>query len=88
MGSKEKRCDSKNEICRDVSFFRLFRFAKWWEWGLILLAIVFATGYAACLPLILIAYGEFTTLLVERTMTRGIVTSTPLLQVVGGGQVV
>lgn len=83
---KEVSKSENKEKPKDLGFFQLFRFATWWELFLIFLGVVFATGLAGCWPLILIAYGEFTTLLVERTLTRGEVTSTPFLQLVGGGE--
>lgn len=73
---------------QDVSFFRLFRFAKWWELMLIVFAVLFAGVSAACMPMIIITYGEFTTLLVDRALTRGVVSSTKLLHIFGGAKVV
>lgn len=76
-----------NEDRQDVSFFNLFRFAKWWELVLIFVAVFFAAVSATCMPLIIITYGEFTTLLVDRSLTRGEVSSTKLLHFFGGAEV-
>lgn len=84
----EVKNGSACEDRQDVSFFRLFRFAKWWELLLIFFAVIFAGISAACMPMIIITYGEFTTLLVDRSLTRGVVSSTKLLHLFGGAQVV
>lgn len=87
MGAVVEESSVKPEqLNEDVGYFQLFRFAKWSEVLLILLAVIFAAGSAGCWPLILIAYGEFTALLVDRTLTRGEVYGAPLLNLVGGGQ--
>lgn len=72
---------------KDVTFLQLFRFAKWWELILIFTAIFFAAVSATCMPLIIIVYGEFTTLLVDRSLTRGEVSDTKLLHFFGGAEV-
>ena len=71
-----------------VSFFQLFRFAKWFELVLVGIAVFFAGVSAACMPMIIITYGEFTTLLVDRALTRGEVSSTKLLHFFDGARVV
>lgn len=89
MGVEEEPSkDQQSEDRQDVSFFRLFRFAKWWELLLISFAVLFSAASAACMPMIIITYGEFTTLLVDRALTRGEVSSTTLLHVFGGAEVV
>lgn len=79
--------EEKSESYPNVGFFHLFRFANCGELVWIMFAILCATLSAGCWPLILIAYGEFSTLLVERSMTFGVVSNTPLLDLVGGGHV-
>lgn len=88
MGVSDTKANQLVDERQDVSFFQLFRFAKWWELVLIFFAVIFAAASAACMPLIIITYGEFTTLLVDRALTRGEVSSTTLLEVFGGGRVV
>lgn len=87
-GSKEekKKIDSSEEK-QDVSFFSLFRFAKWWELLCLCLGLICAAICAGCKPLILIIYGEFTTLLIDRALTKGEVSSTTLLYLFGGAEV-
>lgn len=90
MENKKKRKsgdemeESENQ---EVKFLQLFRFAKWWEVLLIGFAMFFAAVSATCMPLIIIIYGEFTTLLVDRALTRGEVSSTKMLHFFGGAEV-
>lgn len=79
--------DAKNEDKQDMSFWRLFRFAKWYELLAIVFALFCAALCAASKPVILIIYGEFTTLLIDRALTRGEVSSTKLLHLLGGAEV-
>lgn len=79
--------ENTEELNQNVSFLNLFRFAKWWELLLILIAVIFAIVSAACMPMIIITYGEFTTLLVDRALTRGVVSSTTMLHLFGGAEV-
>lgn len=71
---------------KPVSFFYLFRFATCWEICLVLLAILFAAISATMMPLIIITYGEFTTILVERAYKGGVTSNTTLLHFFDGGR--
>lgn len=82
---EEKHGSSEDHL--HVGFFRLFRFANWWELLLIFLAVIFAGISAASMPLILVAYGEVTALFIERSLTRGVVSSTKLLELFGGARI-
>lgn len=79
--------DLQVEEVKPVTYSQLFRFAKWWEILLVWVAIGITTIGAANWPLLLIVYGEFAAVLVERAATRGDVTPMPFLQALGGGQV-
>ncbi|XP_037037808.1 multidrug resistance protein homolog 65 isoform X3 [Bradysia coprophila] len=70
-----------------ISYFRLYRFATPLEFFLIFLGIVFTTLKSFGMPLMIIVYGEFTTLLVDRTYENGTSSNTTLLQLFGGGRV-
>ncbi|XP_034836542.1 multidrug resistance protein homolog 49 isoform X2 [Maniola hyperantus] len=70
-----------------VSWFRLFRFAKPWEFILLVAGVIFATLSGLFVPVGVIIYGEFTSLLIDRTVMNG--TSTPTLTIAwfGGGRI-
>lgn len=85
MGAKDVEVPESDEK-KDVSFFRLFRFAKCWELSFLFFALLMAALNAATKPVILIIYGEFTTLLIDRALTRGEVSSTKLLHLLGGAE--
>lgn len=96
MDQNGKEVDTKKKINgdaldeserQDVKFLQLFRFAKWWEVLLTGIALFFAAVSATSMPLIIIIYGEFTTLLVDRALTRGEVSSTKMLHFFGGAEV-
>ncbi|XP_055301725.1 multidrug resistance protein homolog 65-like isoform X2 [Sitodiplosis mosellana] len=70
-----------------MSYFSLYQFATKWDVFLILIGIIFTILKAATQPLLILAYSEFTTLLIERTMGIGTSSSTTFLQLFGGGRV-
>uniref|UniRef100_A0A1B0D3W1 ABC-type xenobiotic transporter n=1 Tax=Phlebotomus papatasi TaxID=29031 RepID=A0A1B0D3W1_PHLPP len=70
-----------------VSYFRLFRFATKWELLLIFLATILAAISAATMPMIIVIFGEFSTILIERKFSVGNSSETFLLWVFGGGKV-
>ncbi|CAG2058086.1 unnamed protein product, partial [Timema podura] len=63
-----------------------FRYATWYELVLTLLGILLGIATGCCLPIIIILYGEFTTLLVERHQENVTSSYATLLQGYGGGQ--
>ncbi|GAB0096239.1 Multidrug resistance protein homolog 65 [Sergentomyia squamirostris] len=70
-----------------VSYFRLFRFATKWELFLIFLATILAAVSAATMPMIIVVFGEFSTILIERKFSVGASSETILLWMFGGGKV-
>ncbi|XP_055687209.1 multidrug resistance protein homolog 65 [Lutzomyia longipalpis] len=70
-----------------VSYFRLYRFATKWELFLILLATIFTAISAATMPMIIVVFGEFSTILIERKFSVGASSETILLWMFGGGNV-
>ncbi|XP_055605924.1 multidrug resistance protein homolog 49 [Uranotaenia lowii] len=70
-----------------VSYFKLFRFATWGEITATILGVILASFASLGLPYGVILYGEFTTLLVDRTIAIGKSTDTSILSLFGGGKV-
>ncbi|CAK1542634.1 unnamed protein product [Leptosia nina] len=88
LAEKARKTDAgdPNEQANASSFLRLFRFAKPWELLVLLLGLIFASLNGLMVPAGVIIYGEFTSLLIERTIMSG--TSTPVLCIgwFGGGR--
>lgn len=70
-----------------VSYFKLFRFATWGEISATILGVILASFASLGLPYGVILYGEYTTLLVDRTIGIGKSTDTAILSMFGGGHV-
>ncbi|XP_047539105.1 multidrug resistance protein homolog 49-like isoform X1 [Vanessa atalanta] len=83
---KEEGADPNSQTDA-VSWFSLFRFAKPWEFVLLFLGVIFASLNGLFVPVGVIIYGEFTSLLIDRTVMNG--TSTPTLTIAwfGGGRI-
>ncbi|XP_022121081.2 multidrug resistance protein homolog 49-like isoform X2 [Pieris rapae] len=75
-----------NQQAAPSSWWNLFRFAKPWELLVLLLGLILATFNGLMVPVGVIVYGEFTSLLIDRTVMTG--TSTPVLCIgwFGGGR--
>ncbi|XP_053662554.1 multidrug resistance protein homolog 49 [Anopheles marshallii] len=84
---KFSKAPTKEPISQSVSYFKLFRFATWGEIFATLLGILLASMASLGLPYGVILYGEFTTLLVDRTIGIGKSTDTAILSIFGGGKV-
>uniref|UniRef100_A0A182J704 ABC-type xenobiotic transporter n=1 Tax=Anopheles atroparvus TaxID=41427 RepID=A0A182J704_ANOAO len=78
---------AKEANSQAVSYFKLFRFATCGEVCATLLGILLASMASLGLPYGVILYGEFTTLLVDRTIGIGKSTDTAILSIFGGGKV-
>ncbi|XP_055537427.1 multidrug resistance protein homolog 49 [Wyeomyia smithii] len=72
---------------KPVSYFKLFRFATWGEISATIVGILLASVASLGLPYGVILYGEFTTLLVDRTIGIGKSTDTSILSLFGGGKI-
>ncbi|XP_059046777.1 multidrug resistance protein homolog 49-like isoform X2 [Achroia grisella] len=70
-----------------VSWFKLFRFAKTWELLLLLIGIILASVNGLFVPIGVIIYGEFTALLIERTVMTGTSAATLTISLFGGGRI-
>lgn len=64
-----------------------FRFVTKWDVILILIGIIFTLLKSIAMPLLIITYGEFTTLLVDRTLGIGTSSPTIFLPLFGGGKI-
>ncbi|CAO1320937.1 unnamed protein product [Diamesa hyperborea] len=84
---QEKKHKSKFEDKPAVSYFKLFRFATKLDVFFVFLGIVCASIASLGLPYGMILYGEFTTILVDRTIRIGTTTPTHILHVFGGGRI-
>lgn len=64
-----------------------FRFATKWDIIFIVIGIIFTIVKSIAMSTIIIIYGEFTTLLVDRTLGVGTSSSTTFLHYFGGGKI-
>ncbi|XP_037907069.1 multidrug resistance protein homolog 65-like isoform X1 [Hermetia illucens] len=87
MSLKKTEKDNNKKKTKNVSFFKLFRFATIWELILIFIACIFALIHALAMPAVILIYSEFVALLVDRTYGIGTTSDTWLLPLVGGGKI-
>ncbi|XP_049878557.1 multidrug resistance protein homolog 49-like [Pectinophora gossypiella] len=78
--------ESEESFLPPVSWYRLYRFAKSWEVLMLILALVLATINGLFVPIGVIIYGEFTSLLIDRTVMIGTSTPTITIAIFGGGR--
>ncbi|XP_045453691.1 multidrug resistance protein homolog 49-like [Melitaea cinxia] len=83
---KEQGADP-NAQTSAVSWFSLYRFAKPWEFVLLFAGVIFASLNGLFVPVGVIIYGEFTSLLIDRTVMNGTSTSTLTIAWFGGGRI-
>ncbi|GLH05440.1 Multidrug resistance protein homolog 65 [Gryllus bimaculatus] len=72
---------------KPVPYFQLFRYATPWERVMVGAGLVFGLVTSIGLPVIIILYGEYTTLLVDRNMENVTSSRTHVLDLFGGGRV-
>ncbi|XP_053616726.1 multidrug resistance protein homolog 49 isoform X2 [Plodia interpunctella] len=80
-----EREEAENSLqAEPCSIFALYRFALRWELGLLIIGLLMASINGLFVPIGVIVYGEFTSLLIDRTTRVG--TSTPciILAMFGG----
>ncbi|PNF32773.1 hypothetical protein B7P43_G04483 [Cryptotermes secundus] len=70
-----------------VAFYKLFRYATCLERFLVLAGLLLGIATGCGVPIVIILYGEFTTLLVDRASENITSTPTSVLQIFGGGTV-
>ncbi|XP_041969859.1 multidrug resistance protein homolog 49 [Aricia agestis] len=83
---KEEAADP-NRQPPSVSWFKLYRFAKPWEFVLLFAGVIFASLNGLFVPIGVIIYGEFTSLLIDRTVMNGTSTPTLTIAMFGGGRI-
>ncbi|XP_069680453.1 multidrug resistance protein homolog 49-like [Periplaneta americana] len=70
-----------------VAFYKLFRYATCLERILVIAGLLLSIATGCGVPIMIILYGEFTTLLVDRAIENITSTPTSVLRVFGGGSV-
>ncbi|XP_075169480.1 multi drug resistance 49 [Haematobia irritans] len=78
---------TKKEKPAGISFLQLFRYSTVGERCLIAFGILFASLASTGMPYSIVIYGEFTSLLVDRTLGIGTSSSTLFLRLFGGGRI-
>ncbi|XP_021208843.2 multidrug resistance protein homolog 49 isoform X1 [Bombyx mori] len=70
-----------------VSWLRLYRYAKLWEILLLITGVILASLNGLFVPIGVIIYGEFTSLLIDRTVMVGTSGKTLTIAMFGGGRI-
>ncbi|XP_061717365.1 multidrug resistance protein homolog 49-like [Cydia pomonella] len=83
----EKLQEEEPEYGQATSFPRLFRFAKPWELLLLFIGVILASLNGLAVPIGVIVYGEFTSLLIDRTVMTGTSSTTWTIALFGGGRI-
>ncbi|KAI8127489.1 Multidrug resistance protein like protein 49 [Lucilia cuprina] len=69
-----------------ISYFQLFRYSTFGERCLIVLGIILASLGSIGIPYSIVIYGEYSSLLIDRTVGVGTSSNTFILQLFGGGK--
>ncbi|XP_030388573.1 multidrug resistance protein homolog 49 isoform X2 [Scaptodrosophila lebanonensis] len=78
---------NQEEHAKRISYFQLYRYSTGGERLLIILAVILATIAAVFIPYSVVIYGEFSSLLIDRTGGVGTSSPTFILALFGGGKV-
>ncbi|XP_039305776.1 multidrug resistance protein homolog 49 isoform X2 [Solenopsis invicta] len=70
-----------------VPYYKLFRFATWGELLLVALGLILGGCVGLGIPCIIIQYGEFSTMLLDRNRKNDTTTPTTILPWFGGGKI-
>ncbi|XP_026751767.1 multidrug resistance protein homolog 49-like isoform X2 [Galleria mellonella] len=84
---RDKETAEDKVLAAPVSWFKLFRFAKTWELLLLFVGLILASLNGLFVPLGVIIYGEFTALLIDRTVMTGTSSPTLTISLFGGGRI-
>ncbi|XP_012529625.2 multidrug resistance protein homolog 49 isoform X2 [Monomorium pharaonis] len=84
---EEDKSASDSKSLTPVPYYRLFRFATWFELTLIASGIVLGCFVGMCIPAAIIEYGEFSTMLLDRNRENDTTTPTIILPWFGGGKI-
>ncbi|CAH2055805.1 unnamed protein product, partial [Iphiclides podalirius] len=85
--ARNKEVEEQQEQSAPVSWFHLFRYATPWELLLLVVGVILATLNGLFVPIGVIIYGEFTALLIDRTVMVGTSNPTITIAMFGGGRV-
>ncbi|XP_060659642.1 multidrug resistance protein homolog 49 [Drosophila nasuta] len=82
----QKASDANTQAERKYTYFDLFRYSTCGERFLLALSMIVATLASIFIPYFILIYGEFTSLLIDRTVGKGTSSPTFILALFGGGQ--
>ncbi|KAH8393395.1 hypothetical protein KR215_008311 [Drosophila sulfurigaster] len=82
----QKATDANTQAERKYTDFDLFRYSTCGERFLLALSMIVATLASIFIPYFILIYGEFTSLLIDRTVGEGTSSPTFILALFGGGQ--
>ncbi|XP_062131687.1 multidrug resistance protein homolog 49 [Drosophila sulfurigaster albostrigata] len=82
----QKATDANTQAERKYTYFDLFRYSTCGERFLLALSMIVATLASIFIPYFILIYGEFTSLLIDRTVGEGTSSPTFILALFGGGQ--
>ncbi|KAL5289501.1 pgp-2.2 family protein [Megaselia abdita] len=85
-GEQINEIKTSNESLQTFSFLQLFKYSTHFEKVLIIIGIIAAAIGSLGIPASIAIYGEFTSLLIDRTTGIGPSTYTPILGLFGGGK--
>ncbi|XP_073848261.1 multi drug resistance 49 isoform X1 [Musca autumnalis] len=83
---KHEESNEKGPKSPPISFFQLFRYSTTRERFMMLIGILLSCIGACGMPYSIVIYGEFSSLLVDRTVGVGTSSSTWILHIFGGGR--
>ncbi|XP_013148516.1 PREDICTED: multidrug resistance protein homolog 49-like [Papilio polytes] len=85
--ARTKEAEEQQDQPAPVSWFHLFRYATPWELLLLFAGVFLATMNGLMVPIGVIIYGEFTALLIDRTVMVGTSNPTITISMFGGGRI-
>ncbi|KAH8297255.1 hypothetical protein KR044_008793 [Drosophila immigrans] len=85
-GLADFQVQKATQVDRKYTYFDLFRYSTCGERFLLALSMIVATLASVFIPYFIVIYGEFTSLLIDRTVGEGSSSPTFILALFGGGQ--
>ncbi|XP_049765078.1 multidrug resistance protein homolog 49-like [Schistocerca cancellata] len=80
------RTTDPNQL-ESVAYYQLFQYATCWEQLLMFLGVTLGVITGLCMPAVIVLYGEFTTILVDRNAENITSSPTTILPLAGGGRI-
>ncbi|XP_049836069.1 multidrug resistance protein homolog 49-like [Schistocerca gregaria] len=80
------RTTDPNQL-ESVAYYQLFQYATCWELLLMFLGVTLGIITGLCMPAVIVLYGEFTTILVDRNAENITSSPTTILPLAGGGRI-